>query len=182
LFLSGVLAQSSLPPAEVIAAGPHGVDVPHEYGWVANELLPDGRWQVAPPELIDRLAQHRPPFPGPLAADELVLTNRRDSRRLNSLDYASEAVGRDAEPAARLHPDDAAQRGIADGDHVRITSAHGQIEAVLRIDPGVRSGTVSMNHGRAGAPVAALTSATEDVDPLTAMPRASGLPVRLALT
>jgi anaerobic selenocysteine-containing dehydrogenase len=179
LFLGGVLAHSSLDPGEVLAAGPHGVDVPHEYGWVADELLPDGRWQVAPPELVGRLARHRPPA---AAQDELVLINRRDVRRLNSLDYAGEAVGRHAEPAVRLHPDEAARRGIADGDHVHITSSHGQMDAVLRVDPAVRPGTVSVNHGRGDAPVAALTSATNEVDPLTGMPWASGLPVRLAVT
>jgi anaerobic selenocysteine-containing dehydrogenase len=179
LFLGGVLAHSSLDPDEVLAAGPHGVDVPHEYGWVADELLPDGRWQVAPPELIERLARHRPPDAG--AGDELVLTNRRDVRRLNSLDYAGEAVGRGPEAAARLHPEEAERRGIADGDHVRITSAHGHMDAVLRVDLAVRPGTVSVNHGRDDAPIAALTSATDDIDPITGMPWASGLPVRLAI-
>ncbi|MCU1460224.1 MAG: putative dehydrogenase [Acidimicrobiales bacterium] len=179
LFLGGVLGHSSLDPAEVVAAGPHGIDVPQEYGWVAGELLPDGCWQVAPPELIDRLARHHPP--GDAGDDELILANRRDIRRLNSLDYAGEAVGRDAEAPARLHPGDAARHGIVDGNRVRITSAHGQIDVVVRIDAGVRPGTVSMNHGRDGAPVAALTSATDDVDPLTGMPWASGLPVRLAI-
>lgn len=177
LYLGGVLGHSSLDPHEVLAAGPHGVDVPHEYGWVAEELLPDGRWQVAPPELIERLARHRPPAAGD---DELFLTNRRDVRRLNSLDYAGEAVGRDPEAAARLHPDEAERRGIGDGDHVRITSAHGHMDAVLRVDLAVRPGTVSVNHGRADAPVAALTSTADDVDLLTGMPWASGLLVRLA--
>jgi anaerobic selenocysteine-containing dehydrogenase len=179
LYLGGVLAHSSLDPGQVITAGPHGVDVPHEYGWVADELLPDGRWQVAPPELVDRLARHRPPTAA--ADDELVLTNRRDVRRLNSLDYAGQVLGRHAEAAVRLHPDEAARRGIADGDHVRITNAHGHMDAVVRVDPAIRPGTVSVNHGRADAPVASLTSATEDVDPLTGMPWASGLPVRLAV-
>jgi anaerobic selenocysteine-containing dehydrogenase len=179
LFLGAVLARSSLDPGEVVAAGPRGIDVPHEYGWVADELLPDGRWQVAPPELVVRLARHRPPA---AAGDGLVLTNRRDVRRLNSLDYAGEAVGRVAEAAVRLHPDEAIRRGVADGAQVRITSAYGQMDAVVRVDPGVRRGTVSVNHGRVGAPVAALTSATEEVDPLTGMPLASGLPVRLAVS
>ena len=177
LFLRGVLARSSLDPEQVLAAGPHGVDVPHEYGWVADELLPDGRWQVAPPEMLERLGRHRPPIAGD---DELLLTNRRDVRRLNSLDYAGESVGRAPEAVARLHPDDAARRGIADGDEVHITSTHGRMDTGVRLDPGVRPGTVSVNHGRGGAPVAALTSTTDGVDALTGMPWASGVPVRVA--
>ena len=177
LFLRGVVARSSLDAEELLAAGPHGIDVPHEYGWVVDELLPDGHWQVAPPELIERLAQHHPPDAGD---SELVLTNRRDVRRLNSLDYAGEAVGREPEAAARLHPDEAKRLGVVDGDRVRITSAHGHMDATLRVDPAVRPGTVSVNHGRCDAPVAALTSTSDQVDPLTGMPWASGLPVRLA--
>jgi anaerobic selenocysteine-containing dehydrogenase len=152
-----------------MAAGPHGIDVPHAYGWVADELLPDGRWQLAPPELVDRLARHQPP------SDGLVLTNRRDVRRLNSLDYAG-----DAGAAVRLHPDEATRLAVSDGERVRVSSAHGAVDAVIRVDPTIRPGTVSVNHGRADAPVAALTSTTVDVDPLTGMPWASGLPVRLA--
>src|SRR5215217_6188527 len=34
-----------LVPADVISGGPHGVDVPHEFGWVARDVLPDGRWR-----------------------------------------------------------------------------------------------------------------------------------------
>ena len=164
LYLGGLLGHSALDPTEVMAAGPHGVDVPHEYGWVADELLPDGRWQLAPPELVERLARHQPP------PDELVLTNRRDVRRLNSVDYAGRPGA-----VARIHPDE----GLPEGARIRIESAHGHVDAVVRVDPGVRPGTVSVNHGRDDAPVAALTSRTEDVDPLTGMPRASALPVTI---
>jgi len=176
MFLRGILARSTLEPGAVVAAGPHGIDVPHEYGWVADELLPDGRWQVAPPEMLERLSRHRPPIAGD---DELLLTNRRDVRRLNSLDYAGESVGRAPEAIARLHPDDAERAGITDGDQVRITSTHGRMDTAVRVDPAVRPGTVSVNHGRGRAPVAALTSTTHGVDPLTGMPWASGLPVRV---
>ena len=44
-------------------------------------------------------------------------------------------------------------------------------------DPGVRPGTASLTHGRSTAPPGVLTSTTVDVDPLTAMPMASGLAV-----
>jgi anaerobic selenocysteine-containing dehydrogenase len=151
--------------ADVVAAGPHGIDVPHEYGWVAEALLPEGVWRIAPPELVERLGAHVPP------GDGLVLVNRRDVRRLNSLTYAG-----DTEPQVRVHPEDGA--GL-DG-LVTVASAHGAITATVVLDPTMRPGTVSVNHGRAAADVARLTSATVDVDPLTGMPLASGLPVTLA--
>jgi anaerobic selenocysteine-containing dehydrogenase len=147
---------------EVVAAGPHGVDVPHEYGWVARDLLPDGVWRIAPAELVSRLAAHVPP-----SADSLVLVNRRDVRRLNSLTYAG-----DTEPVVRLHPSDA-----PGSDRVRVASAHGSLVGTVVVDEHLRPGTVSVNHGRPGADVACLTSAVDDVDPLTGMPLASGLPV-----
>jgi anaerobic selenocysteine-containing dehydrogenase len=151
--------------ADVVAAGPHGLDVPHEYGWVADVLLPDGVWRIAPPELVDRLRAHEPP------GDGLVLVNRRDVRRLNSLTYAG-----DTEPQVRVHPEDAV--GL-DG-LVTVASVHGSLTGSVVLDPTMRPGTVSVNHGRAGADVAHLTSATVDVDPLTGMPHASGLPVTVS--
>jgi anaerobic selenocysteine-containing dehydrogenase len=167
LYLGGVLGRNA---PDVLAAGPHGVDVPHEYGWVAETLLPDGRWRVAPPELVERLRRHLPP-----TGDRLVLVNRRDVRRLNSLAYAA-----GVEAQVRLHPDDAAD--LVDGDTAKVTSAHGSIIATVVLDPRLRRGTVSVNHGRAGADVAQLTSGTIDVDPLTGMPLASGLPVEVTGT
>jgi hypothetical protein len=44
----------------------------------------------------------------------------------------------------------------------------------------VRAGVVSMTHGHPAANPGDLTSDTTDVDPLTAMPRASGLEVRVS--
>jgi anaerobic selenocysteine-containing dehydrogenase len=164
LYLGGIVGPG------VVAAGPHGVDVPHEYGWVAEALLPEGRWRLAPAELVERLRHHRPP-----TGDGLVLVNRRDVRRLNSLAYAT-----GVEAQVRLHPDDAG--GLVAGDDAVVTSAHGSLVGTVAIDPTLRPGTVSVNHGRAGADVAVLTSGTIDVDPLTGMPLASGLPVTVART
>ncbi|MCU1483271.1 MAG: putative dehydrogenase [Actinomycetia bacterium] len=150
--------------ADVVAAGPHGIDVPHEYGWVASTLLPDGVWRIAPAELVARLRDHV------LPAEGLVLVNRRDVRRLNSLTYAG-----GSEAQVRVHPDDA----VGLEESVTVTSAHGSITGSLVVDPTLRPGTVSVNHGRAASDVASLTSATVDVDPLTGMPLASGLLVTL---
>jgi predicted molibdopterin-dependent oxidoreductase YjgC len=82
--------------------------------------------------------------------------------------------------SVRIHPDDAAAHGLADGDVATVSSAHGTVPAAVRLDAGVRPGVVSMTHGRRGASPGLLTSGSVDVDPLTAMPLASGLPVALS--
>jgi formate dehydrogenase major subunit len=43
-----------------------------------------------------------------------------------------------------VSPEDATSMGIADGELVRVSSARGQVEAPLRIDPGLRPGLVFM--------------------------------------
>lgn len=169
LYLSGMLARSPLDPAEVFAAGPRGIDVAEEYGWVRATMLPDGYWQIAPPVMLDRLAGHRPPAAG------LVLTPRREMAWSNSVRYAG--VGR--EPVARMHPDDARDAGVDDGELATIESAHGRITATVTIDRNVRTGVVSITHGHADAGPGHLTSAHADVDPLTTMPQASGVPVTI---
>ena len=46
-----------------------------------------------------------------------------------------------------MHPDDAASRGLADGDAVSVTSDHGAIDAVVELDDDLMPGVVSMVHG-----------------------------------
>ena len=94
----------------------------------------------------------------------------------NSVRYA----GRGDEPALRLHPDDAAGPRA---DRAPVGSRRQRPRRRSRwsaaLDERVRPGTVSLTHGRGDSPAGRLTSATVDVDPLTAMPLASGLPVTL---
>ena len=80
----------------------------------------------------------------------------------------------------RLHPDDARAAGVTDGDEVEVRSEHGALRATVALDPGVRPGVVSVTHGHDGASPGRLTSGLVDVDPLTAMPHASGVPVSLS--
>lgn len=83
------------------------------------------------------------------------------------------------ETEARVHPDDLAVAGIVAGERACASSDAGSITVVARPDRGVRRGTVSVTHGRAGANTATLVSTREDVDPLSGMPRMSGVPVTL---
>jgi anaerobic selenocysteine-containing dehydrogenase len=167
-------ARSPIPFDDIRAAGPHGVTIAPEAGWVRAELLDGGPWNVAPEALLARLtdlaADHAPDDD----AHNLVLVPRRRSRANNSVDDPSE---RDREPLLLLNPSDAADAGIVDRDEVRVTSAYGSIASVARVDARVRRGVVSMSHGDAGASSGALVSAHEPGDPETGMPRASGVPV-----
>ncbi len=56
VFLRGLMARSPLDADAVFAAGPRGLDVEPEFGWVHETLLPDGRWRLAPAGLVERLA------------------------------------------------------------------------------------------------------------------------------
>ncbi len=166
-FLAGLLSRSPLDPAAVFAAGPGGVDVPHDYGWVRETMVPDGCFRLAPPELLERLGAHPDPD------RDLVLAPRREMAWSNSVLCA----GRGAEAVVRLHPDDARFASLGDGDCARVASVHGELEALVTVDPNLRAGVVSVTHGRIAAGPGSLTSSRANVDPLTTMPIASGVPV-----
>jgi formate dehydrogenase len=79
----------------------------------------------------------------------------------------------------RVHPSDAADAGLADGDAAVVVSQHGAVDVTVVVDDRMRTGVVSLVHGRRGHSPGKLTSRSADVDPLTTMPRASAVPVRM---
>lgn len=168
LYLHGILGHSTLDAAEVLAAGPHGVTTEVEHGWVHADLLPDGCWTIAPVALLERLAAHVGPGPG----EGLVLAPRREPAWSNSVRFA--AAG-DERPVVRLHPDDLPEGATS----VVLRSRHGTVTASAVGDPAVRRGVASVTHGRTPEGSGRLTSGDEGVDPLTAMPWASGVPVQV---
>jgi anaerobic selenocysteine-containing dehydrogenase len=50
-------------------------------------------------------------------------------------------------PRLTIHPDDAAARGIADGDRVRVRNDRGQLEVEARLEHGIKPGCVSVTNG-----------------------------------
>jgi len=160
----------------LIAAGSVGLTPPPLYGWVREKALPNGRWRLTPPNMLERLAS---------LADEtqtrrpsLVLVASRQLSRTNSTRYVSASVSRDL-PQLNIHPDDAADLGLTDGDRTQITSDFGEVCAEVRKDSHLRRGVVCMTHGWHEANVAHLTSATQGVDPLTTQPQMTALRVSL---
>lgn len=169
-ILSGLLDHGPLDAGDVLAAGPHGLETAPEYGWVRSFMTPDGCWSVAPEPLVSRLAQHRGPELG------LVLVPRRESAWSNSVRFAGDGD----EPVIVMHPSDAHALQIALGDWVAVSSDHGTLVATVAVDDLIRVGVLSVTHGHPGALTGTLTSDRDGVDRLTAMPRASGLPVRVS--
>lgn len=121
------------------------------------------------------------------------LVSRRMANTFNSVGTEIDALtARYGTNPAFLHPDDLAARGLARGDRVRITSPHGEIEAVAWPDPDLRRGLVSMCHcwggdasgpddpTREGANVGRLISVDEDCARFSGIPLMSALPVGVA--
>jgi len=46
-----------------------------------------------------------------------------------------------------MHRDDAARRGVANGDVVTVTSSAGRIDVPVEVTDAIKSGVVSMPHG-----------------------------------
>jgi anaerobic selenocysteine-containing dehydrogenase len=151
------------------------VDETSTFGWV-EASLPDGRWRVAPPELVEQLEA----LLGSAPDDGLVLIPRRQPRHMNSLLRDAAASGRLDEPSVFVHPADAAAHGVGDGDGVTLRTADGEMCGIARLDDQLRRGVVSAPHGWPGAAhVGRLLTGARDCDPLTGMVRQSGVPVSL---
>jgi len=141
------------------------------FGWV-HDILPDGGWRLAPPELVAQLVADRP-------STGLVMIPRRQIRHLNSGLRDIGAAGITDQPDVLVNPGDARVFGIKNGAAIRVTSPAGSVVGVARIAEGIRAGSVSVPHGFDAPYVGELVSDTERVDPLTGMVLQSGLPVRI---
>ena len=158
---------------ELKAAPTALVDDDRSLGWVERNILPDGRWNLAPEPLLAQLEEVADVAP-------LVLIPRRLWRRVNSYGRDLPSV-LEREPADILvHPGRRGRGGRrrrrprARRERVRPPQRgrHGR-----RLDPPRRR----RDPARLADPnVSTLLSATENVDLLTGMPTYSGVPVTLS--
>jgi anaerobic selenocysteine-containing dehydrogenase len=155
----------------------------------------DARLNLAPPDVLDELAQCRtatgrqPTVRGDVASHLLV--SRRERETMNS--FGRDLAGtrkRFPRNPAWIAPGDAVALGLADGDQVRVVAESDAITAQVRIDGAVRPGVVSMSHGwgdlpdttdplRDGVSTTRLVTRNVAVQSINAMPRLSAIPVRL---
>nr|WP_165588719.1 molybdopterin-dependent oxidoreductase [Mycolicibacterium komanii] len=123
------------------------------------------------------------------------LIGMREARSENSWMHNSPLLMRgERTHRARMHVDDAAAAGIVDGDIVRISSPHGQIELPVLVTKDIVPGVVAVPHGwghkgtagwrvandAGGANVNRLMSSDPaDIESLAGMARLTGVPVRV---
>jgi anaerobic selenocysteine-containing dehydrogenase len=172
--ICAALAAGVPAPWAELRDAPGPVEFAAEQRWVERTVLPDGRWDLAPAALIDRLAHalSRP-------AHDLVLGNRRERSHTNSTLTWDTTSHPAPSPYLYLSPADAARAGVRDGNRVQVTSPHGCVEATARLDEEMAQGTVVIPHGFAEPNVCHLTATDTDLDPLTGMPMLVGVPVSL---
>jgi anaerobic selenocysteine-containing dehydrogenase len=110
----------------------------------------DGRVDCCPPVFAEALARADSLFEE-LAAEPptLKLITRRDAWMMNSWFRNLPRMtrpGRDTNPLF-MHPDDAAARGLGEGDAARAANEHGELDVTIQLDADLLPGVVAMAHG-----------------------------------
>lgn len=181
---------------------PHGVVV-------ADHLQPgqlrknvthrDRRIRLMAPELVAELGrlevESDPGYP-------LRLIGMREIRSENSWQHNAPMLLRGGRShAARMHPDDATSRGLAEGEMVTVSSRHGRISLPVSITSDIKPGVVAIPHGwghngsggwtranaasrndlgTGGANVNALISSDpDDLERLAGMANMTGVPIEV---
>lgn len=118
------------------------------------------------------------------------LLPRRVNTILNSFGRRIAKLAGDGVNPAYMNPDDLARLGLSEGAAIVLRSPHGEIEAIVAPEAGLRPGTISMAHGyganpgsddprRTGANTGRLSNANDGFDPVTGLPRMGAIPVQV---
>jgi anaerobic selenocysteine-containing dehydrogenase len=127
---------------------PSGIDLgPLEPGLDRVLQTDDGRIDLAPEPMrreLARLADEEPPS----SKGGLVMIGRREIRTCNSWMHNTRMATKGRERCTlQMHPDDAREGGLEDGQQVRIASRVGALEAPLELSADLMPGVVSLPHG-----------------------------------
>jgi formate dehydrogenase len=184
-----------------LLAEPHGRPLPpHEPGRFlrereASELAPI---DLAPAILLEQAGRLEADFEREVAGQAgLKLITRRHAKSHNSWthnepDFVS---GTRHTNYLYMHPDDAGERGIANGDLADLRSATATVRVPVQLLPDLQPGTVALPHGwghqhAAGLSVASKTRGVnanllaadgpDAIEPVSGMARLTGIPVEVA--
>ncbi len=150
----------------------------------------DGRIHLAVPEMLDELRALPTESPPGVDYPFVLMAGERRSYNANQIfrDPAWRKVDKDG--ALRIHPDDAKELELSNGECAICQSARGEIPVVIDVDDTVRRGMVTLPHGYGlryknsaslGPAVNRLT-ASGHCDPFTKTPFHKFVPVHIRKT
>ena len=134
------------------------------------DILHEGEFFGGVKEAPFAIVGHIPPG-DELEDGELVLTTGRVMQHFNSgaLSRRTETLMRmRGEDVLEMHPDDAAARGIEDGDQVVVENERGEVAVEVAVTPAITEGTVFMTFHYADPLVNTLTG--DYLDPVAKIP------------
>jgi anaerobic selenocysteine-containing dehydrogenase len=172
-ILEHVIFRDPRMPFDEVVASPGGVLVDVERdAWYTEHALPARQWNLAPPRLVEALADLEELPRG------LVMVSRRQRFHMNTVHRDIEQPRTD-EAVLFMNPDDAADHGLDDGDTVIVRSEAGCLTIGVRIDGSMRRGAAAIPHGYRNTNVNAITDDRRLLDAITGMPRYSTIPITL---
>ena len=124
--------------------------------------------------------EYRPSAELPDAQYPLILTTDRSLFHYHTATMTRKVRGLeqlDGEELLRIHPEDASQLAIADGETVRVTSRRGEVTARAKVTDACPPGVVSMTFHFAETPTNVLTHAA--LDPVAKIPETKVCAVRV---
>jgi anaerobic selenocysteine-containing dehydrogenase len=182
---------------QALERAPHGVDLGALTPRLPERLFtPDKKIVLAPDGFVADLARLERGLAAALPrTDELVLIGRRQLRSNNSWMHNSQRLVKGpVRCTLQMHPNDAQERGLTNGQLVELRSQVGQVTTPLEVTDALMPGVVSLPHGwghtRPGTslrvasqqPGASINDVTDEtrVDALSANASFSGVPVRVS--
>lgn len=134
---------------EKVKAHPHGLDLGPLTSCLPDVLeTPDRRIDLAPPMLVADVARMEAWAAEARKPGSLVMIGRRHIRSKNAWMHNVHLLVKGKERCTLImHPQDAADRGLATGDMARVATHIGAIEAPVEVSDELRPGVVSLPHG-----------------------------------
>lgn len=134
-----------------LKAHPHGVDLGPLQPRIPEVLrTPSGKIELAPQPLVAEVARLRTSLETGLLEkqEKMLLIGRRDLRSNNSWMHNLAVLTKGKERCTLyLHPEDAACRGLTDGEMASVISRVGSIALPVEITEAIMPGVVSIPHG-----------------------------------
>jgi len=106
------------------------------------------RWGVdTVPVYSEPLASVRGGYPDPESYPLYLMTPNTKNRIHSQFNNLRMIRQFSRKPRLHIHPQDARQRRLADGDHVRVFNERGELVLEARLDPSLKPGCVSVTNG-----------------------------------